>query len=190
MKIEYFARNATIDDQVRRYAEEKLRKLAKFLDDPEEAEARLTLEHEKHHFVAEVQLSHRHGTLVAKETANQLLDAVNLAVDKVETQAERSRKKHKEKRRRAQRHETNGHHWPEEVIARDSVAAGADGGRRVVETTQARDQADEHRGGGARARGRPPLLRRLPRHGYRSRQRALQAARRELRVDRARALMR
>ena len=100
MKIEYFARNATIDDQVRRYAEEKLRKLAKFLDDPEEAEARLTLEHEKHHFVAEVQLSHRHGTLVAKETANQLLDAVNLAVDKVETQAERSRKKHKETPRR------------------------------------------------------------------------------------------
>lgn len=136
MKIEYFARNATIDDQVRRYAEEKLRKLAKFLDDPEEAEARLTLEHEKHHFVAEVQLNHRHGTLVAKETANQLLDAVNLAVDKVETQAERSRKKHKEKRRRAQRHGTNGHHWPEEVIARDSVAAGADGGRRVVETTK------------------------------------------------------
>ena len=136
MKIEYFARNATIDDQVRRYAEEKLRKLAKFLDDPEEAEARLTLEHEKHHFVAEVQLSHRHVTLVAKETANQLLDAVNLAVDKVETQAERSRKKHKERRRRAQRHDTNGHHWPEEVIARDSVAGGAGGGPRVVETVR------------------------------------------------------
>ena len=136
MKIEYFARNATIDDQVRRYAEEKLKKLAKFLDDPEAAEARLTLEHEKHHFVAEVQVSHRHGTLVAKETANQLLDAVNLAVDKVETQAERSRKKHKERRRRAQRQETNGHHWPEEVIARDSVVPGGGHARRVVETTR------------------------------------------------------
>lgn len=135
MKIEYFARNATIDDQVRRYAEEKLRKLAKFLDDSEQAEARVTLEQEKYHFVAEVQVNHRHGTLVAKETANQLLDAVNLAVDKVETQAERSRKKHKERRRRAQRHETNGHHWPVEVIARDSVAPGV-GGRRIIEITR------------------------------------------------------
>jgi len=138
MKIEYFARNATIDEQVRRYAEEKLKKLAKFLDDPEQAEARVTLESEKHHFVAEVQVNHRHGTLVAKETAGQMLDAVNLAVDKVETQAERSRKKHKERRRRAQRAETNGHHWPVEVIARDSIVGG-DGGRRtprVVETVR------------------------------------------------------
>ena len=136
MRIEYFARNYTVDEQVRRYAEEKLKKLAKFLADPEAAEARVTLETEKHHFVAEVQVNHRHGTLVAKETASQMLDALNLAVDKVETQAQRARKKHKESRRRAQRQETNGHHWPLEVIARDSIAPGADRGRRVVEKTR------------------------------------------------------
>jgi putative sigma-54 modulation protein len=133
MKIEYFARNYTIDEQVRHYAEEKLRKLSKFLAEP--AEARLTLETEKHHFVAEVQVSHRHGTLVARESAAQMLDAVNLAVDKVETQAERTRKKHKDRRRRAQRQESNGHHWPEDVIDRESVAAGG-GGPRVIESTR------------------------------------------------------
>jgi putative sigma-54 modulation protein len=130
MKIEYFARNYAIDDQVRRYAEEKLGKLGKFLEEP--VEARVTFESEKHHFVAEVQVSHRFGSLVARETANQMLDAVNLAVDKVATQAERTRKKHKDRRRRAQR-EGNGHHWPLEVIARDSVTAGA-GAPRIIES--------------------------------------------------------
>jgi putative sigma-54 modulation protein len=137
MKFEYFTRNYTVDDQVRRYAEDKLKKLEKFLDDPDAAEARVTLETEKRHFVAEVQVTHRHGTLVAKESAGQMLDAVNLAVDKVETQAQRTRKKHKESRRRAQRQESNGSHWPIEVIARDSVAPGG-GQARVVKTTQLR----------------------------------------------------
>jgi putative sigma-54 modulation protein len=131
--IEHFARNYAIDEQVRRYAEEKLRKLSKFLEEP--VEARVTFEAEKHHFVAEVQVSHRFGSLVARETANQMLDAVNLAVDKVETQAERTRKKQKDRRRRAQRQGGNGHHWPLEVIARDSVSAGA-AGPRIIESTR------------------------------------------------------
>jgi putative sigma-54 modulation protein len=137
MKIEYFARNLTIDDGIRHYVEEKLKKLAKFLADPEAAVAHVTVEKEKHHFIVEVQVHDRFGALVAKETADQVLDAVNLAVDKVETQAERARKKHKERRRRAQRQETNGNHWPEEVIARESLTPG--GGRqelRIVETTR------------------------------------------------------
>lgn len=131
MKIEHFGRNYSLDDQVRHYTEEKLKKLSKFLEEP--VEARVTYESEKHHFVAEVQVSHRFGTLVARETANQMLDAVNLAVDKVETQAERTRKKHKDRRRRAQR-ESNGHHWPVDVIARDSVTAG--GVPRVIESSR------------------------------------------------------
>ena len=136
MKIEYFARNYTVDDGIRRYVEEKLKKLGKFLADPEAAEAKVTLEKEKHHFVAEVQVNDRFGALVAKDTANQLLDAVNLAVDKVETQAERARKKHKDRRRRAQRQDTNGNHWPVEVIARESVAPGSGTQPQVIETTQ------------------------------------------------------
>ncbi len=83
-----------------------------------------------------MQVSHRFGALVAKESADQMLDAVNLAVDKVETQAERARKKHKDRRRRAQRAETNGSHWPVEVIARDSVAPGSGTQPRVIETAR------------------------------------------------------
>lgn len=136
MKIEYFAHSYAVDDGIRRFVEEKLRKLAKFLADPEQAEAKVTLEREKHHFVAEVQVNDRFGALVAKESAGQMLDAVNLAVDKVETQAERARKKHKDRRRRAQRAETNGSHWPVEVIARESVAPGSGTQPRVIETAR------------------------------------------------------
>ena len=131
MKTEYFARNYALDDQVRRYASEKLKKLSKFLDDP--VEARVTLETERRQFVAELQVSHRHGTHVARETADQMLDAINAAVDKLETQAERGRKKHKDRRRRAQRQVTNGSHWPEEVIAHESLGGGS-ASRRVIES--------------------------------------------------------
>jgi putative sigma-54 modulation protein len=121
MKIEYVARSYSPDESMRRYAEDKLRKLLKFLEEPIEVHA--TLETEKHHAIAELQVSHRYGTLQARESADQMLDAVNSAVDKVEKQARRTRKKFMDRRRRAQR-ETNGHHWPIDVIERASVGAG------------------------------------------------------------------
>ena len=130
MKIEYVARSYSPDDQVRRYAEEKLKKLMKFLEEP--IEAHVTFEMEKHHAIADLQVAHRHGTLQARESAEQMLDAVNRAVDKLETQAERNRKKHKDVRRRAQR-ETNGRHWPLEVIERGSLEGG---GARVIKTSR------------------------------------------------------
>jgi putative sigma-54 modulation protein len=133
MKIEYLARNTALDDQVRSYAEEKLKKLSKFLDEP--LESRVTVEAEKHHYSAEVQVLHRHGTHLARETADQLLDAINAAVDKVATQAERGRNKHKDRRRRAQRQGGNGSHWPLDVIARDSVAPGSTSPRRVIQSS-------------------------------------------------------
>jgi putative sigma-54 modulation protein len=128
MKIEYLAKSYALDEQARHYTEEKLKKLLKFLDEP--VEAHVTMETEKHHFVADLVVNHRFGTLQARETADQMLDAINLAVDKLETQAERARKKFKDRRRRAQRQETNGHQWPIDVIDRDSVSGG--GTRRVI----------------------------------------------------------
>ena len=129
MNIEYLAKSYALDEQVRRYTEEKLKKLLKFLDEP--VEAHVTLETEKHHSVADLVVYHHFGSLHARETADQMLDAINLAVDKLETQAERARKKFKDRRRRAQRQETNGHQWPIDVIDRESVTSGG-GTRRVI----------------------------------------------------------
>jgi putative sigma-54 modulation protein len=112
MKVDYVARGYAPDETVRRYTEDKLRKVAKFLEEP--IEVHVTLDMEKHLAVAELHVTHRHGPFHVRETAEQMLDAVNLAVDKLETQVERNRKKHVDKRRRAQR---------EEVAGREEAAA-------------------------------------------------------------------
>lgn len=120
MTIEYVARNFEIDDSLREYAESKLRKLDRFLDDP--IEIRLSLEREKYRQIAEVHVAHRHGLLQATGETEEMRDAINLVVDKLEKQARRARKKFYDRRRRADR--VNGQQWPVEVLARTSVARG------------------------------------------------------------------
>ena len=136
MKIEYLGRNLTADEPLRRHTEDKLRKVLKFLDEP--VEAHVTLEMVKHRSVADVQVTHRWGTLQARESADQMLEAVNLAVEKIETQAERTRKKHVDRRRRQQRAESkgNGHGWPLDVIDRASLGSGSAGPLRVIKSSR------------------------------------------------------
>jgi putative sigma-54 modulation protein len=131
MNIEYSARNVVADEQVRHHCEEKLRKVLKFLAEP--VEARVALEVVKHHFVAEMTVTHRWGTLQADESADQLLEAINLAVEKIATQAERGRKKHKDVKRRSAR--SNGLQWPIDVIEKGSIGAGA-GVPRVIKSSR------------------------------------------------------
>jgi putative sigma-54 modulation protein len=122
MNIEYVGRNYQVDAGVRGFAEDKLKKVTKFLDEP--VEIRFTLESEKHRHTAELHIAHRHGVLQATEENNDMFDAINLAVDKVEKQARRSKKKAIDRRRRADRASHDGHRWPVDVIAGESVGAG------------------------------------------------------------------
>ena len=132
MNIEYTGRNYQIDDRVRAYTEDKLQKLAKFVQEP--VEIRVTLETEKHRQIAEIHVHHRLGVLQAKEETGDMLDAVNLAVDKVEKQARRSTRKMIDKRRRAD-HRVNGREaWPLAVVERASVGAG--GPPRVIRSSR------------------------------------------------------
>ena len=126
MNIDYVARNYPLDDQIRTYTSDKLRKVAKFLEDP--VEIRVTLEHEKHRYIADLHVAHRFGVIKANEENDDMYDAINLAVDKIEKQARRSRKKFRDKRRKADRN--NGNQWPVEVLERASVGAG--GSPRIV----------------------------------------------------------
>ena len=103
MLIEYVGRGYTADGSVRRYLEGKLRKVLRFLDEP--IEVRAVLETEGHEAVAELHVSHRLGALHAREAAAQMLDAVNLAVDSLETQAQRAHEKLVDRRRRGERAE-------------------------------------------------------------------------------------
>lgn len=129
MNVEFVARNYHLDDQIRSFAENKLAKVTKFVEEP--IEVRLTLELEKHRNIADLHVAHRFGVLQAREETADMYDAVNMVVDKAEKQARRSRKKFVDRRRRAGRQ--NGQGWPIEVLERDSLGAGA--APRIIETS-------------------------------------------------------
>ncbi len=131
MHIEYVGRGYHVGDGDRELTEQKLRKAVKFLEEP--VEARVTLKTEKHRQIAELHLTHRHGALQAKEEAGEMRDAINLAVDKLAKQAAGGRKRFMDRRRRADRSQENGQHWPLEVLARESLGAGPP---RVIESTR------------------------------------------------------
>jgi ribosome hibernation promoting factor len=129
MKIEYIGRNVQVDDRVKQHVAGKLKKVVKFLEEP--IEARATLFVERHRQIAELHVAHRLGVLQATEESDALmLEAINLAVEKIEAQARKSRKKLVERKRRVDK---DGQRWPVEVLDRASVGAGAV--PRIVEST-------------------------------------------------------
>lgn len=130
MNIEYVGHNYNIAEPVRDFTAQKLEKLEKFLQEP--AEIRVTLEVEKHRQIAEVHVSHKLGVLQATEETGDMLDAINLAIDKVEKQARRSTGKIKDRRRRGL-DRTNGQAWPLDVIESASVKGGEQ--PRVIRST-------------------------------------------------------
>ena len=128
MNIDYVARNLELDTKIREFTADKLQKVGKFLDDP--VEVRVTVEQEKHRCSADLHITHRFGIIQANEETDDIFDAVNLAVDKAEKQARRSRNKFRDKRRKADRN--NGSHWPVEVVDEASVGLGTE--PRIVES--------------------------------------------------------
>lgn len=130
MNIEYVGRNFQVDDSLRKHTSEKLAKVVKFLGEP--VEVHVTLEVEKHRKRAEVNVHHRHGTLQAtEETDGNLLVAIDLAVERLDVQARKVRKKFSDRRRRAQRSEARNGHWPVDVVAGESIRDGGSGAKVI-----------------------------------------------------------
>lgn len=130
MKTEIIGRNVPLDDRLRQFAESKLTKLDKFLDEP--AEARLTLSAGKRGHAAELHVTYPGGVLKGtEETDGNLRDAINAVADIVEEQARRAHQKEVDRRRRAGNDGVQNR-WPVEVIERGSVGGGA--APRVIET--------------------------------------------------------
>ena len=117
MNIEFVSRNYDLTDNIREFAAVRVEKIERFLDEP--IEVRITLEQKKHLNIADLHVAHRFGVLQANESTDDMYDSMNLVISKVEKQARRSRKKHLDKRRRADR--TNGQQWPVEVLERASI---------------------------------------------------------------------
>lgn len=123
MNLEFTARSFDLDEDLKSYAEKKIQKLEKFLEDP--AEVHLILETEKIRQIAELVVSHRHGSMQATEAAEEMRDAIHAVIAKVEKQARRAKKKFYDKRRRADREVNHQEQWPMEVLERSSFGAGA-----------------------------------------------------------------
>ncbi len=131
MNIEFVGRHVQLDERIRSHAAEKIAKVAKFLKEP--IEVHVTLDAEKSRQIAELRIAHRHGSLHAREENHDLLEAVGLAIESLEEQAKRGRKRAVDKRRRANRAVAARNDWPVEILAGESVGQG--GPPRIVETT-------------------------------------------------------
>ncbi len=122
MNIEYVGRHVALDDRVRAHAEERLGRVVRFLTEP--IEIQVVLESEKNRQIAEIHVTHLSGDFHARAEGADLLESVGLAVDHLELQAKRDRKRAVDRRRRAGRAAAVRRHWPVEVLARESVRRG------------------------------------------------------------------
>jgi len=98
MRIDFTGRQMEVSPDLRRYTEERLRKLTRLLRDRFELHVILTAE--KHRRIAEVTLKFRDHTLVGAETTGDARNSINGALDKLERQAVRLLGRRRERKRR------------------------------------------------------------------------------------------
>jgi putative sigma-54 modulation protein len=91
MQIHITGRQVTITPAIRRFTEEKLKKVEKLLGGPIEAHVVLAVEKRRHH--AEIQVKSRTALLSGKQETEDLYASIGDVVEKLERQA----LKHKEK---------------------------------------------------------------------------------------------
>ncbi|MEM7480343.1 MAG: HPF/RaiA family ribosome-associated protein [Acidobacteriota bacterium] len=108
----------------------KLEKVEKFLQDP--VDARVTLAIDKDRQIAELFITHKMGLLKAREESRTMEEAVQLVVDKVETQARRGAERLKDHRRRGSEPIPHGA-WPVDVLEMK-----ADEGPRIIRSSHLR----------------------------------------------------
>lgn len=89
MRVEVTFRNVRGTDPLRKYAEQKLSRLAKYLREP--AEAHVVLAVNKYRQAAEISLSAKRNNFNAKEETQDLYSAIDLAVDKIERQIKKQK---------------------------------------------------------------------------------------------------
>lgn len=102
MQLRVKGRGVEVSDAIRSYAEKRLRRLDRQLEDPQ-IELELSEEHnpsirERH--VAEATVSSRGPVLRARERSHDMRASIDRLVDKLERQATKLRGKHTSKRRR------------------------------------------------------------------------------------------
>ena len=101
MKVTITSRHLELDDDIRSYAEKKLRKAETYFDHI--IEAHMILSAEKHRRIADVTLNAKHTTFHAAAETENIYASIDSVVEKVDIQV----KKYKEKLRN-RKHRTRG----------------------------------------------------------------------------------
>ncbi|MDE2058216.1 MAG: ribosome-associated translation inhibitor RaiA [candidate division NC10 bacterium] len=91
MQITITTRNLEITEPLRRYAEEKIARLQKFVNQITSVHVILSVE--KHRQIAEVTLHVREHTIRGEESSTDLYSAIDLVADKIERQILRYKEK-------------------------------------------------------------------------------------------------
>ena len=91
MQIVVTFRHVDPTSALKSYAEEKLERVKKYLRRPVDAHVILSVSKERH--VAEITLQADHVTMFAQETTHDLYSAIDLAIDKLEHQAQKLHEK-------------------------------------------------------------------------------------------------
>ena len=97
MKINIIARHFDLDDNIRSYAEKKLRKIETYYD--RIVEAQMILSAEKHRRIAEVTLAAKGVRFYAEEQTENMFASIDGVMEKIDTQVRRYKEKIKDKKR-------------------------------------------------------------------------------------------
>jgi putative sigma-54 modulation protein len=89
-------KNIDPSDHLRSYAQEKLDRLDKFLDNP--AEANVVLRVEKFRHIAEVNINGDRLNIIGKEETEDMYSAIDMVLDKLEAQIKKNKEKTREHR--------------------------------------------------------------------------------------------
>lgn len=129
MQITITTRNLEITEPLRHYAEEKITRLQKFVN--QITSAHVVLSVEKHRQIAEVTLHVREHTIRGEESSADLYSAIDLVADKIERQILRYKEKIVEHSGRGSGRSIS----PEEIGPAENEPFSEDG-PRIVKTKQ------------------------------------------------------
>lgn len=133
MHVDITGRQVEITPALRRYTQDKLRKLERLLDGPLEAHVVLAIE--KHRHLAEIQVRSRTALLSGMRETEDLYASINDVVDKLERQAKKHKEKLKERKKRQGRKASTA----AAVAASPGIASrAAAAGPRVLRSTRYR----------------------------------------------------
>ena len=104
MSILFTGRKADLTPELKRFAEGKLAKLDRFLDEEPDVHVILTLE--KHRHLSEIVARTRTTTITARADAADFRESIDRCLDRILAQAKRQREKLTEERKRRGRRES------------------------------------------------------------------------------------